>query len=134
MSKTFDPWRAEQRAVWRNRYARMRAAPAEPLFHALAYAAFAALLAPLLSSALADSAPAIRAGLSHRPVAACLIATAMFALQQSRSLGLRTRARMEGWLARARARSDAALVRFEADALIWIIRGAGPPFSRAMPE
>ena len=99
MSKAFDPWRAEQRAVWRNRYAQMKGAPADPLFHALAYMALAALLAPLLFSALSENAPAIRAGILQRPFAAFLVASSLLALQQLRVLGSRTRARMEGWLA-----------------------------------
>jgi hypothetical protein len=99
MSKVFDPWRAEQQAVWRNRYAQVRNAPAEPLFHAFAYAALAALLAPWLFSALADNAPAIRAAISHHRAAACLVATAMLAWQQMHSRASRTRVRKEGWLA-----------------------------------
>jgi len=99
MSKAFDPWRAEQRAVWRNRYAQVRNAPAQPLFHAFAYAVLAAFLVPWLFSELADNAPAIRAAISHKPFAACLVATAMFAWQQMRAGTVRAVTRREGWLA-----------------------------------
>ncbi len=95
----FDPWHAETRTAWRNRCDDWRAAPAEPVWHAIALLGLAALLLPLGWDLLQSLGPQARRWLATwwpAALAALLVGQLVW---QRRRRRIATQRRRRGWLA-----------------------------------
>jgi len=94
----FDPWQAQHRHEWGNRLAALRAAPAQPLFHALVLALLGVLLLPPLVDALRDPEGPLAAAIARWPwlvVGAVLLACLW---QQAGAHARAQHERTHGWL------------------------------------
>ncbi len=100
VSSSFDPWRAQFRLEWRNRFARWRDTPGESAFHAGIWLALAALLAWLAASAWQrkEMAEALGAAVLRWPAATLAMLLAVMTMAQSRRLGVLREVAVHGWL------------------------------------
>jgi hypothetical protein len=94
----FDPWQAQWRCEWGNRLAALRAAPAQPVFHALALLALAAVLLPATLDAIRDFGEPARAALARWPWAIAVGLLAACAAQQANARRRERDERAHGWL------------------------------------
>jgi hypothetical protein len=93
-----DPWQAQRRHEWGNRLAALRAAPGQPVFHALLLLALAAVLLPALVGELHDPVGPLAVAVARWPwvvLGAVLLACAWQQLVAHRRA---QHERMHGWL------------------------------------
>lgn len=99
-TRTFDPFRAQTRLLWRNRVARWRANAAETAFHGTALAALGLFLASQVPAFLerVDAAGQLRHLVQQWPMATAAVLSVVLLLRQHRIASDEAALRRSSWL------------------------------------